>query len=166
MDDDRATWRVDDEVLNALVAEAVAQASTAEVVDQAAARAFATHRTLLTAGRELEVELALLELVHDSLELSGARAVRSRDGAQPRSLEFRGQDGTGLEVELRDGVVEGQLLPPRAGRVTVLRGDGAATEVDTDDVGYFRVDGDVTGPVQLRITRGTSTTSTTEWLTW
>jgi hypothetical protein len=48
----------------------------------------------------------------------------------------------------------------------VLRRDGAATEVDTDDVGYFRVDADVSGPVQLRFASGSSTVSTTEWLTW
>ncbi|MBU4215788.1 MAG: hypothetical protein KJ792_14160 [Actinobacteria bacterium] len=165
MGDELTTWQVDDEVLARLVADALAQAGTAEVVDRAAGRAFATHQALLEARRDLDVELALLELVHDSLEVTASAVVRSRDGSAPRSLEFRAQDGTGLEVELRDGVVEGQLIPPRAGQVTVVLGDGGTTEVDTDDVGYFRVEADLRGPVQLRFADGTGTSST-EWLTW
>ncbi len=155
----------DDDRLGAALADAVRDAQLADRVVAAARAAFAAHRRAAEDRDELAVELFLLTLVHDSdLAGSGGAHVRDRSGRTPRTLVFEG-DGVGVEVELHDGEVEGQLVPAHAGSVTVRSPDGVVTSVDTDEVGWFHLDARPHGPVRLVCTSDAGTCMT-EWLSW
>jgi hypothetical protein len=92
--------------------------------------------------RRVDAELA--ELVYDSLV--DAELVRgSRAG---RRITFEGPELT-VELEVGPVSIDGQLVPPQPGRVEVRHPDGTLT-VAADDLGHFRVDEMLHGPVSLR----------------
>ena len=157
------TWP-DDDVLALALAESVAEADLRHRVESAGLRAFGIHRRLRELADELELDLLLLDLVHDSDDDEALVALRDRSGDGSRSLVFEGE-GTGVEVELTDDRVEGQLIPAAPGRVTLRGPDGDIAVVDTDEVGYFRVEVRPHGPVQLVCSSGTGA-CVTQWLTW
>ncbi|WP_309134535.1 hypothetical protein [Cellulomonas sp.] len=154
-DDDRLAEELGDALRDAELAERVAAAGRA---------ALAAHRREAAERDDLALELFLLTLVHDSELAGGPVGVRDRSGSTSRTLVFEG-DGVGVEVELQDGQVEGQLVPAQAGRVTVRRPDGDVAVVDTDEVGWFHLDARPHGPVRL-VCESTRGTCVTEWLSW
>ncbi|QCB92889.1 hypothetical protein [Cellulomonas shaoxiangyii] len=154
----------DDEALARDLAAALGEQPLVGRVTAAADTAFAVHRGLLALREELDTELLLLTLVHDSSTEDRLAAVRDRSGQPPRTLVFQG-DGVGVELEVGDRSVEGQLIPAGAGHVTLRRPDGDVADVDTDEVGYFRIDTRPQGPVCLVCTTGVGT-CVTEWLSW
>ncbi len=154
----------DDERLAAALGEAVREADVADRVASAARTAFAAHRREVAERDDLALELFLLTLVHDSELVGGPSGVRDRSGSTPRTLVFEG-DGVGVEVELREGQVEGQLVPAQPGRVTVRRPDGDVAVVETDEVGWFHVDARPHGPVRL-VCESAAGTCMTQWLSW
>lgn len=156
-------WHDDDALADAL-AEAVAETELHTSVTAAGHRAFATHRVLLAARAELDADLLLLELVHDSLVDGSLGAVRDRSGTPSRTLIFEG-DGLGVELEVTDGGVEGQLIPARPGRVTLRDANDEIASTATDEVGYFRIETRPTGPVRLTCS-SESGTCATPWLPW
>ncbi|MBO0899619.1 hypothetical protein J1G42_06555 [Cellulomonas sp. zg-ZUI222] len=153
-----------DEVLAADLARAVATEETLRRVTSAASTAFVAHRGMLALREELATDLLLLSLVHDSCAEDRLSGVRDRTGRPSRTLVFEG-DGVGVEVELTDGLIEGQLIPARPGRVELRRPDGGVGGVETDEVGYFRLEARTEGPVRL-VCETTDGTCVTEWLPW
>ncbi|TQL03352.1 hypothetical protein [Cellulomonas sp. SLBN-39] len=154
----------DDDALAAELVDALADADLYERVSSSAHRAFTAHRGMLAARDDLAVDLMLLTLVHDSHLTGTSTAVRDRSGQPSRTLVFEGE-GVGVEVEIDDDGVEGQLIPARPGQVTLRTPDGDVASVETDDVGYFRLDTRPEGPVRLVCT-GASGTCVTTWLPW
>ncbi|QGQ18641.1 hypothetical protein GC089_04520 [Cellulomonas sp. JZ18] len=154
----------DDDALARELAAALEEQALLERVTASAGTAFSVHRGVLALREQLDTELFLLTLVHDSSTEDRLVAVRDRSGQPPRTLVFEGE-GVGVEVEVGDRSVEGQLIPPRPGHVTLRRPDGDLTGVDTDEVGYFRLDLRPHGPVRLVCTSD-SGTCVTEWLSW
>jgi len=154
----------DDDALAADLVPAVAEAEIAHRVTSTAVRAFHAHRGMLALRDELATDLLLLTLVHDSRTAGTLTGVRDRSGQPSRTLVFEG-DGIGVEVEVSDSAVEGQLIPARPGRVVLRRPDGDVVGVDTDEVGYFRLDARPDGPVRL-VCESADGTCVTEWLPW
>lgn len=152
----------DDDALALDLVTAVAEAGLYDRIESAGLRAFAIQRELQALRDELD--LLLLDLVHDSQDDEALVAVRDRSGDSSRSLVFEG-DGVGVEVELTDDRVEGQLIPAGPGRVTLEGADGEIADVAADEVGYFRVDVRPHGPVRLVCSRDASACAT-QWLTW
>ncbi|MCC2335995.1 hypothetical protein [Cellulomonas wangsupingiae] len=154
----------DDDALAADLTRAVRDGETAERIRSAAVTAFHAHRGMLALRDELATDLLLLTLVHDSCTAAGVAAVRDRSGQPSRTLVFEG-DGVGVEIEVTDVAVEGQLIPARRGRVVLRRPDGDVAAVDTDEVGYFRLENRPDGPVRL-VCQSADGTCVTEWLPW
>jgi hypothetical protein len=154
----------DDESLAAALAEALADAALLERITSAGGRAFTTHRAMLALRDELDTDLLLLDLVHDSLHDEPLVAVRDRSGQPPRTLVFEGH-GVGVELELTETAVEGQLIPAQPGRVTLRTPEGDLASATTDEVGYFRLEVRPAGPVQL-VCEAAAGGCVTEWLHW
>ena len=145
-------WENDD-VLAADLVRALTEEETHRRVTATASTAFRAHRGMLALREELATDLLLLSLVHDSSagDLAAgdlAAGVRDRTGRPSRTLVFEG-DGVGVEVEVTDGLVEGQLIPARPGHVELRRPDGDVARAETDEVGYFRLEARTAGPVRL-----------------
>jgi|GEM_PF-935843 len=154
----------DDDALAADLVRTVTEEESLRRITAAASSAFHAHRGMLALRDELATDLLLLTLVHDSRTAAELAGVRDRSGQPSRTLVFEG-DGVGVEVEVTDGAVEGQLIPARPGHVVLRRPDGDVTAVDTDEVGYFRLDARPEGPVRL-VCESADGTCVTEWLPW
>ena len=157
----RRLW-VDDEALARDLTAALAGSDLYGRVEQAGLRAFGIQRQMVALRDELD--LLLLDLVHDSDYDDALVAVRDRSGDSSRSLVFEG-DGVGVELELTDEHVEGQLIPAGQGRVALRGPDGEIADVPTDEVGYFRLEVRPHGPVQL-VCSSDAGACATQWLTW
>jgi hypothetical protein len=142
----------DDEALLALLGEALAE--TRHPQNEAlmdGARAAFSFRTM-------DQELAAL--VYDSsLEPESVGAGRAPDG--PRTVVFETAD-VSVEIEIHDGGMIGQVVPPGQGTVTAEGPDGRRTQVETDELGCFALDTPGHGPVRLHITTGDAA-AVTEW---
>ena len=161
--DDRArTPWADDDALGSDLVTAVAGADLYDKVLAGADPAFRAHREMVEARAGLVMDLALLQLVYDSGALDAPAGVRDRSGGSSRTLVFEG-DALSVEVEVEPASIEGQLIPPRSGRVTLRTPSGDVASVDTDDVGYFRFDVRPDGPLRLECSNGEGT-CVTQWL--
>jgi hypothetical protein len=76
-----------------------------------------------------------------------------RDAAAPRTLEFDAA-ALGLEIEVSQDRLCGQLIPPSAGVVEVLTLHGKAGGTRTDDLGCFTLPLPPPGPVRFRCRAG------------
>lgn len=137
MYDDRWT---DDELLaelgEALRAEREVPADLVEV-----GRAVFTWRSI---DAEL-AELTRARLTYDSFVddpgLQGSEEtllVTRSDTASLRSLTFASED-LSIELEVTQGAVLGQLVPPQPATVEMLTPDKTRTRVDVDEVGWFTI---------------------------
>jgi hypothetical protein len=152
----------DDEALALALGAALSEADLYARIESAGLGALGIQRELQALRDELD--MLLLDLVHDSEDDEALVAVRDRSGDSARSLVFEGE-GVGVELELTDDRVEGQLIPAGPGRVTLQGTDGEIADVATDEVGYFRLEVRPHGPVQLVCHRGDGACAT-QWLTW
>ena len=89
-----------------------------------------------------EPDIALARLVSQSLSLSGVRG----DGL-PELLTFTAGELT-IEVEIGDGALVGQLVPPQPARIKVDHARGP-TWVDADELGRFSTEGIASGHLRL-----------------
>jgi hypothetical protein len=149
----------DDDVLMGELSQAVAAAEADRRVIAAASGVFAWR----TAFAELELEL--LELTSDSL-LERELAVRDGGGSRPRIITF--DDGeTGVELEIGDRGIVGQLIPPGPGTVELLCAAGTLGSVEADEVGCFAFDAvfgsGLAGPIRVRIRSG-GRSFVTDWV--
>ncbi|WP_028050116.1 hypothetical protein [Cellulomonas sp. URHD0024] len=157
----QSPW-ADDDALGANLATAVAGADLYDRVLASADLAFRAHRGMVEARGGLEMDLMLLQLVYDSGSLEASAGVRDRSGGTSRTLVFEG-DALSVEVEVETTSIEGQLIPPRPGHVTLRTPSDDVASVDTDDVGYFRFDVRPDGPLRLECSNGEGT-CVTQWL--
>ncbi|MGH3372576.1 MAG: hypothetical protein ACRDPR_21530 [Nocardioidaceae bacterium] len=146
----RNGWRDDDDLLADLRAAVEHAGEPTEKMSAAADAAFS--------WRTVDAELAVL--TRDSLDEEAA-LVRSTT-TPPRSLVFEGR-GLAVEIETTADGVEGQLVPPGPGEVTVMTPQGELARTRTDELGCFSLAGLGPGPLRLRCAT-TSTTVVTEWV--
>ena len=144
-------WNNDDELLADLCA-ALRPVAVDEGVRAAGRAAFA--------WRDIDLELA--RMLFDSY-LDEAVSVRGHAPGSPRTLVFRGDDG-GVEIEVTDAGIEGQLVPPVPGTVTLVAAAGARATAPADEVGCFTFPFPGRGPLRLECTAAGHTFAT-EWIT-
>lgn len=129
----------DDEELMRDISAALKVTPVDEQVLSAARMAYAWHT--------LDVECELAALLYDS-EFDEAVTVRDRDPGSPRMLAFHG-DGIGVEIELTETGLEGQLIPAGPGSVTLTTADGPYNTVVADDLGCFSIPSFPRVPIRL-----------------
>jgi hypothetical protein len=94
--------------------------------------------------RTVDAELA-------ELETAAPEAVGTRAAAdEPRVLRFRAGDVL-IEVELTADAVQGQVVPPRAARITLETATGTSETTALDEVGWFLFGAPPAGPFRLRL---------------
>jgi hypothetical protein len=112
--------------------------------------------------RNVDTDLELARMFYDSY-LDEAVLVRGPLPGAPRTLVFRGED-LGVEIEFSEAGIEGQLVPPVPGTVTLMTPGGAHSTVTADDIGCFAFPGKLRGPLRLQCTVDGASFAT-EWIT-
>ena len=143
----------DDELLRELRA-ALQESTVDESVIQAARAAF-TWRTV-------DTELELLSLDADCETAAGA-LVRGSGPGGSRTLVFHGER-LSVAVEIDEGGIVGQLMPPGPGLVTLVTADGPQATAQADEVGCFNFPPPSAGPLRLDCAMGADHFST-DWVT-
>jgi len=149
------TWADDDDQLLEVVKDTLTDNDVVMDRMREAALAAFTWRTI-------DLELEQLTLAFDSAGEHDL-AFRGTTGEASRMLTFTGPT-VGLELEIDDSTIIGQLIPAESGLVTLLLAAGGETEIPTDEVGWFTIPRPVNGPYRLRCVAAESTV-VTEWLT-
>jgi hypothetical protein len=145
-------WSDDDELLLDL-RRALADAPEDDLVVEAARAAFA--------WRTVDADLELAQLVHDSY-VDDVGRTRGPEQDRPRTLSFQGT-AQGVDIELGDSMIDGQLVPPRVAEVTLMTVDGAFATTTTDEVGCFVLPRPPRGPVRLECSADGSRMAT-QWV--
>lgn len=116
------------------------------------------------ASADLDMELALMELVRDSATEAPV-SVRGTDTV--RVLHFAGLHGWVLETEIDAGGVRGQLLDFRGDlasvEVVVETAEGGEWSTRLDEVGFFALDAEVAGSVRF-VVRHEDSGSMSAWV--
>jgi hypothetical protein len=151
--DEAPDWN-DDEQLMLDIAAALHQPAADPKILAAARGAFA--------WRTVDEDLGLLRMFYDSY-LETEATVRDTGTAQGRLLAFQ-TEGFGVEIELRDASIEGQLIPPQPGEITLVTVEGTEASATADEVGCFTLPAPPHGPMRLQCATDTGRL-TTEWVT-
>ena len=130
-------WWNDDAELLATLAEAVR-------AERAVPPAFVEAGKAAYTWRTIDAELAAL--VYDS---ASEPVLTRAEVASLRALTFASA-GLTIELEITDGGLLGQLVPPGRGEVEVQTAVGTAARVSADDVGFFAIRPVPTGRFRLR----------------
>ena len=109
-----------------------------------------------------DLDRALAALLYDS-RLDGLVAVRGPVSGAPRNLVFALGE-LRVEIELSDAGIEGQLIPPEPGRVTLLDASGPVAETVADEVGCFAFPASRHGPIRIEC-EVAGRRLATEWIT-
>jgi hypothetical protein len=131
-------WNDDDELLADLRAALRTPAVDEQILTGARA-AFA--------WRTVDTDLELIGLIYDSHTAEDV-GVREAPAESARTLAFHG-DRLGVEIELNDAGIEGQLIPAQPGLVTLVTADGPYAAVAADPVGCFSFPVPPGGPIRL-----------------
>lgn len=114
------------------------------------------------AWRDVDTELALLAITHDSLTDQG-RLVRNGEPPSARTVTLEGADLTVvLEVD-RSGIL-GQIVPPAPCQVAVEPHSGVQTVASADDVGVFSMDAVPVGLYRLRVVCEGRPIAVSDWI--
>jgi len=146
-------WEDDDELLAALHA-----AFGTDVPAEFTATAKAVF-----AWRDIDAELATL--TYDSVfEQAGSAGVRSEyEPASLRCLTFTSSEFT-LEIEVTEGALLGQLVPPGPGHVEARTVEGGAVTAVIDQVGGFTLRPVPRGPFRLYCRTADDASVLTDWI--
>lgn len=107
---------------------------------------------------DLDAELA--ELIYDSLREPAQ--VRT-DRAELRALTFASATQT-IELEVTDGGLLGQLVPPGRAQIEVQARDGGTTGACSDELGFFTIPRVPDGPFRLRYRSAAGIDVVTGWI--
>ncbi|HET8659493.1 MAG TPA: hypothetical protein VFM55_10900 [Micromonosporaceae bacterium] len=146
------TWWNDDDRLIAMLGEALREAD-------AVPRELADAGRAAYAWRGIDAELAAL--VYDSEHEPTATRT---DTATLRALTFA-SPRLSIELEVVDGCLIGQVVPPGAARVELQTPDGETASFTADELGCFTVGALPGGPFRLRCRMGASVDVLTSWIT-
>jgi hypothetical protein len=160
----------DDELLGELRA-ALRESPVDENVLQAAQAAFTwrtvdTELELLsqdTVSQDAPGDPAFREDMFCQDMLPEAVLVRGRGPDAPRTLVFHG-DRLSVEIEIDEGGIVGQLMPPRPGVVTLVTAAGPQATTQADEVGCFTFPPLAAGPLRLDCRLGADH-FITDWVT-
>lgn len=146
------TWWNDDDQLVAMLGEALREAD-------------AVPRELVDAGRAAYawwgIDAELAALVYDS---EHEPAATRTDTATLRALTFASPRLT-VELEVADGCLIGQVVPPGAARIELQTRGGDVARFTADELGCFTVGAPPSGPFRLRCRVGASVDILTSWIT-
>ena len=149
---DGLNW--DDEQLLAALAEAMrARRRVPEWFVETGKNAYAWHN--------IDAELA--QLTYDSSRDEDTVAAVRSEAASIRALTFT-SPGLSIELEVGEGSLLGQIIPPRAGTLEVHTTAGVATS-QVDETGFFVVEPKPTGRFRLRFRVADETDVLTGWVT-
>ncbi|MGH3293755.1 MAG: hypothetical protein ACRDP7_18290, partial [Trebonia sp.] len=112
-----------------------------------------------SAGRRIPGTLA-----YDSLQDAGQGAALRSEAATVRALTFQSARFS-IEVELTDGALFGQLVPPQPGTAEIQTRSGQALTAPIDEVGCFTFDQRPDGPFRLLCRTETRADVRTGWVT-
>ena len=114
--------------------------------------------------RQVDSELTTFLICYFDSAIDEAALVRGPASPLPRSLSFENDD-LGVEIEIHDDRLTGQLLPPQPGVVRLLSMAGVYAQGDADRTGRFVLERPPTGPLRLECTVG-GPVLVTEWVTF
>jgi hypothetical protein len=147
----RSQWWSDDGELLAMLGDALATARDVP-------HAFIGAGKAVYRPPDLDAELAAL--IYDS---DGELALTRADTAALRALTFA-SSGLTIELEVTDGGLLGQVVPPEPAVVEVQVRDGTTSQVVADRLGCFTVHPVPRVPFRLRCRIGTRVDVLTSWL--
>jgi len=113
------------------------------------------------AWHNIDAELAQLTYDSDS-DQDGAAVMRS-EAASIRALTFTSAH-LSIELEVTDGSLLGQIIPPQQGTVEVQTKAGASTTTRLDEIGCFSVVPIPARPFRLRCRTADGTDVLTGWI--
>ena len=144
----------DDEQLLAALGEAIkARAAVPSWFTETGKNAYAWHN--------IDAELA--QLTYDSRTDADAMAVSRSETASIRALTFTSAH-LSIELEVADGSLLGQVVPPQAGTLETRTTAGMTTS-PVDEGGFFAVEPIPTGPFRLRFRTIDGADVMTGWIT-
>ena len=144
----------DDEQLLAALREAIkARAAVPSWFTETGKNAYAWHN--------IDAELA--QLTYDSRTDADAMAVTRSETATIRALTFTSAH-LSIELEVADGSLLGQVVPPQAGTLETRTKVGMTTS-PVDEGGFFAVEPIPPGPFLLRFRTTDGTYVMTAWIT-
>ena len=144
----------DDEQLLAALGEAIkARAAVPSWFTETGRNAYAWHN--------IDAELA--QLTYDSRTDADAMAVTRSETASIRALTFTSAHLT-IELEVADGSLLGQVVPPQAGTLETRTKTGMTTS-PVDEGGFFAVEPIPPGPFLLRFRTTDGAYVMTAWIT-
>ena len=143
----------DDEQLLAALGEAMR-------ARQAVPESFVDMGKSAYAWHNIDAELA--QLTYDSSR-EPAASLRS-ETASIRALTFTSVH-LSLELEVTDGSLLGQVIPPQAGTLETQTRAGTTTSTPVDEIGCFAVEPIPASPFRLRCRTGHDTDVLTGWVT-
>jgi hypothetical protein len=110
--------------------------------------------------RALDLDAELAELIYDSLREPAQ--VRT-DRAELRALTFASATQT-IELEVSDGGLLGQLVPPGRAQIEVEVRDGASVNASSDELGFFTIPRVPDGAFRLRYRSAAGVDVVTGWI--
>jgi len=145
----------DDDQLLAALGEAVRarQAVPAEFIETAK-NAYAWHN--------IDAELA--QLSYDSSRDESRSAALRSEKASIRALTFTSAHFS-IELEVTEGSLLGQIIPPREGTIEAKTGAGATTAAPVDEIGFFSIEPVPASPFRLHYRAAEGTDLVTGWIT-
>lgn len=112
--------------------------------------------------RSVDQEFAILTMLYDSL-LDQEALVRGASRAAVRTLTFQRGD-LGLEIEVTEDSIVGQVIPQQAAQVTLATRQAAVSTADADEWGSFIIPRPATGSIRLIWSTATDKL-VTDWFT-
>ncbi len=114
------------------------------------------------AWHNIDAELA--QLTYDSSADAGRAAAVRSETASIRALTFTSA-GLSIELEVTEGCLLGQIIPPGGGTLEVYDKAGATTTSPIDEVGCFTVEPIPPSPFRLRFRTTDGIDVVTGWVT-
>ncbi len=110
------------------------------------------------------IDSELAQLTYDSRQDSGEATVMRAETASIRALTFTSAH-LSLELEVTEGSVLGQIIPPRSGTLEIHPRNDESTTTEVDELGCFSVEPIPPSPFRLRWRAPDGTDVMTGWIT-
>lgn len=114
------------------------------------------------AWRDVDAELATLTF-DSATNIGAAPGTRSDGLARLRAMTFT-RPGLGLEVEVIDDGLVGQVVPPQPGTIELRRRGGQTNATEVDPVGWFAFRPRPVGTFRLRLYTAHGQELLTDWI--
>ena len=110
------------------------------------------------------IDSELAQLTYDSRQDAGETMVMRAETASIRALTFTSAH-LSLELEVTEGSVLGQVIPPRSGTLEIHPHDDQSTTTEVDELGCFSVEPIPPSPFRLRWRAPDGADVLTGWIT-